>query len=150
MLTVEIALTTSPNNTFTVACTARAEVDGQGVFPEVIIEWTHTSLGLSCVYELLHSSSSTSISSEMYSVLNPTNYNTCISKTGNNSEPENNATTATTPTCLNVSYYQSILTATENNTDVIIYGCAAKLLNDSKMATAIVTGREKEGIYQSY
>ena len=38
------SLTTAPNDKFTVTCTARAEVDGQSVYTEMIIEWTRLNI----------------------------------------------------------------------------------------------------------
>ena len=111
----------------------------------MIIEWTRTRLGLcglvNAAEVLDFNNSSTKISSGMY--LNVTSYNTC------NSNTENDITTTTTttaiPTCFSVS--KSVLSTIENDIDTIIYQCMATLLNDSVVATAIVTGRKRSICY---
>ena len=98
------SFTTSPNKGFTVTCTARAEIDGQSGPLEMIIEWTRTNL---CQLSLTDSYNSglelTEKCQEQYAV-----------------EFRGNTTiTSGSP----VTSYQSILTATENYTDIIIYQC---------------------------
>ena len=103
-------LTTSPNKQFTVTCTARAEIDGQSVPLEMIIEWTRTNL---CLLSLTDSSGSGPALAE-----NCQKQNT-VECRGN--------TTITSGVL--VTSYQSILTATENDRDIIIYQCTARLIN---------------------
>ena len=113
------SLTTSPNKQFTVTCTARAEINGQSVPLEMIIEWTRTNL---CLLSLTDSSDSGPALTEKYQE------QTAVECRGN--------TTITSGSP--VTSYQSILTATENYTDIIIYQCTARLPIISNTATVTV------------
>ena len=102
-------------------CTARAGIDGQSVPLEMNIEWTRTNL---CQLRWIDSSDSslalTEMCQEQYAV--KCRGNTTI--------------TSGSP----VMSYESVLTASENDTDIIIYQCTARLLNDSIFSdTATVT-----------
>ena len=115
------SLTTSPNKQFTVSCTARAEIDGQSVPLDMIIEWTRTNF---CQLSSTDSSDN-----------GPAPTKNCQEQ--NAVKCRGNTTiTSGSP----VTSYQSILTATENHTDIVIYQCTARLLNDSIISdTATVT-----------
>ena len=101
------SLTTSPNKQFTVTCTARAEIDGQSV--SLDIEWTRINLSLT------DSSNSGPALTEKCQEQNAVECRGNITATSGSP----------------VTIYQSILTATENYTDIIIYQCTARLINDS-------------------
>ena len=110
------SITTSPNKQFFVNCTARAEIDGQSVPLEMIIEWTRTNL---CLLSLTDSSDSDPALTKNYQEQN------AVECRGNS-------------TLSPVISYQGILTATENDTDIIIYQCTARLLNNLIFTESVI------------
>ena len=108
ILTVEVSpssVTISPNDQFTVTCTARAEVDGQGV-PVRVLRWVRIT-----------NSSSRSMK---YSQLNSTEYD--ITRTGSPESGYQSNLTTTENDTVNMIIYRcrARISDTKNFSDVIV------------------------------
>ena len=109
ILTVEFSpssVTISPNDQFTVTCTARAEVDGQGL-PVDVLRWVRITTSPSC-----------SINHD--STLNSTKYN--ITRTGSADSGYQSILTTTENDTVNMIIYRcrARISNTKNFSDVIV------------------------------
>ena len=120
------SLTTSPNNQFSVNCTARAEVDGE--LPNVTIEWSR--LTLSPLFGTMNSSES-----ENETILETTEFTEDEEYTFFLDAPSNSSQNTSTER----GYYQSVLTTSEDDTvNTIFYRCTATVSSYSSFSDTTI------------